>query len=95
MVQPRDGSAIRAFLAERGLGIDELELARLLRFDPRRRAVICASALMDGREAIVAVGGIGLDAHMPDTLVVADDSERALRALLVGALCGRARVDAA
>ncbi len=95
MVQPRDSSAIRAFLAEQGLGIDELELARWLRFDPRRRAVICASALMEGREAIVAVGGIDLDRSTPDTLVVAEDSERALRALLVGALGGRARMHAA
>jgi len=94
MVQPRDGFAIRAFLADQGLGIDELELARLLRFDPRRRAVICASALVDAREVIVAVGGIDLGVLTPDTLVVDDDPQRTLRALLVGALCGRARMHA-
>ena len=95
MVQPRDGFAIRAFLADQGLGIDELELDRLLRFDPRLRAVICASALIDAREVIVAVGGIDLDALTPDTLVVDDDPERTLRPLLVDALRGRAHAHAA
>ena len=87
---------MRVFLADQGLGIDELELVRLLRFDPRRRAVICASALVDVREAIVAVGGIELDAHAPDMVIVAgDDPDGTLRTLVTDALCGRARADAA
>jgi len=95
MLQPRDGAAIRAFLAEQGLGIDALELARLVRFDPRRRAVICASALVDSREVVLALGAINLDAPGPDLIVTAADSPTALRELLVDALCGRTHARAA
>ena len=76
MVQPRDGLAIRAFLADQGLGIDELELARLLRFDPRRRAVICASALVDGREVVTGLGAIDLDAKSPDLVLVGGEQPK-------------------
>jgi hypothetical protein len=95
MVQPRDAAAVRAFLADCGVGIGELNLARLLHFDPRRHAVICASALVSAHEAIVAVGAIDLDASSPDLVLVADDPDGALRTLLTGALCGRAPANAA
>ena len=95
MVQPRDGLAIRAFLADQGLGIDELELARLLRFDPRRRAVICASALVDGREVVTGLGAIDLDAKSPDLVLVGDEHTEDLGELLTAALRGRTRAHAA
>ncbi len=95
MVQPRDGSAIRAFLAGQGLALDQLELARLLRFDPRCRAVICASTLVGVREAVIGLGGIDLDSQSPDLVLVDAEREDALRALLTGALCGRAQAHGA
>ncbi len=95
MVQPRDSAAVRAFLADVGVGIGELELARLLHFDPRRRAVICASALVGAQETIAAVGAIDLDAASPDLVLVAEDPEGILRGLLTGALFRRTRADAA
>ncbi len=86
---------IKAFLAERGLAVDDLELARLLRFDPRRRAVICASTLIDVREAVVALGAIMLDTSAPDIVLVGHDPDGELRALLVAALAGRRQAHAA
>ena len=95
MLQPRDTAAIRAFLAEQGLGIDAFDLARLVHFDPRRRAVICASALVDSREVVLALGAINLDAPGPDLIVTASESPDALRELLVDALWGRTHARAA
>jgi hypothetical protein len=95
MVQPRDAEAITAFLERQGLTVDELELARMLRFDPRCRAVICASALIEGRESIVAVGAIDLDAHTPDIILAERDQAEHLGELLSTALCSRARSRAA
>jgi hypothetical protein len=64
------GPAVRLRLARRGdapavrelLGASEVEVARLLSFDPARRAVICACAPVDGRETVVGVGAIDLRA---------------------------------
>lgn len=95
MVQSRDGTAIRALLADEGLAFDELELARLLRFDPRRRAVICASTLVGIREEVIGLGAIDLGARSPDLVVVDAERGGALRDLLTGALCGRAEAHAA
>jgi hypothetical protein len=95
MVQSRDVIAIRALLERQGLDVDELELARLVRFDPRRRAVICASALVGLTETIVGIGAIDLDALMPDTLLVDDELTDGLRELLSTALLSRASARAA
>jgi hypothetical protein len=75
---------------------------RLVQFDPRRRYVLCACALIDGTERLVGVGAIDLDADGggdPDLMVV--DSElggaadplltEALTGLLWGALVGAAQ----
>jgi hypothetical protein len=95
MVQPRDAAAVRAFLDGQGLSLDELELARLLRFDPRCRAVICASVLKGIQETIVGLGAIDLDTHSPDLVLIDRDCEAALRDLMVDALSTRARIRAA
>jgi hypothetical protein len=95
MVRPRDAAAIRALLERQGLDVDELELARLLRFDPRCRAVICASALIGPTETIVALGAIDLDAQTPDMVIADADAGEGLRALVADALTSRARAHAA
>ncbi len=71
----------------------ELELARLVRFDPRTRVVICAAALLNGREALVGLGAIGLDEASgltPDTMLVDPELTDGLDELLGQALVGRA-----
>lgn len=88
--QPREGAPNEG-LAE-----------QLVQFDPRRRYVLCACALIDGAERLVGVGAIDLDHHEvsdPDLMVI--DSEvdavaeplvtEALTGLLWGALVGAAQ----
>ena len=64
----------------------------MVRYDPRRRLVICATTPLDGTEAIVGVGAIELDASElePDTIVVDDRLTDGLADLLAAALVGRA-----
>lgn len=68
-------------------------MARLVRFDPRRRLVICATALIGSRESVVGIGGIDIDPDghgHPDILVVDDEQTEGLDQLLTRALVGRA-----
>ena len=95
MVGPRDAGAIRSLLSHQGLDLDELELARLVRFDPRCRAVVCASALIGPTETIVGIGAIDLDGQTPDLVLVDNEAGEDLRQLVVSALVSRARAHAA
>ncbi len=67
-----DRAGLHALHARLGFRVEELELARALRFDPRRRAVACATAFLDGAERPVAYGAIAIGASEPD-LLVADE----------------------
>jgi len=90
--QRGDFPGLRGLLARRGIAADEVSVERLVRFDPMRRATICATAPVGGTELIVGVGAIELDADAePDTLVVDDGISAGLTELLAGALVGRAR----
>ena len=51
-----DAPAVRDLLAGRGVEASEVQVARLLAFDPGARAVICACAPVDGRETVVGSG---------------------------------------
>jgi len=87
-----DVPGLRALLQQRGIEPTELELNRLVRYDPQRRAVICATAPIDGTELIVGVGAIALEEKVPpDTLVVDETLTDGLADLLASALVGRAR----
>ena len=84
---------IRELLRSQGRAAEELDVARLVRFDPRRRLVICATALVGSRESIVGIGAIGSragPADRPDTLVVDAEQTEGLDELLARALLGRA-----
>jgi hypothetical protein len=64
-----------------------------VQFDPRRRCVICATALIDGAETLVGVGAIQLDTERPaepETLVATGEHAVDVAELLTGALIGRA-----
>jgi hypothetical protein len=93
LTQLRDAPAIRALLERGGLDPEDLEVARLVRFDPRTRVAICATALIGSSDTLVGVGAIGLDASPyaePDTLVVDAQLTDGLDQLLGRALVGRA-----
>lgn len=89
--QPGDAAAVRA-LSETPLS--DLELTCLLRADPRRRLVICATALIDGRETLVGIGALDLDGGAATPAVLLCDrghAGEALAELLRQGLAGRAR----
>jgi hypothetical protein len=78
-------------LLEGGSGPGGLEPIALTRFDPRRRLVVCATALLDGHETVVGVGSIELGAPAPDVLI-ADERADGVGDLVARALVERADV---
>jgi hypothetical protein len=87
-----DEPAVRDLLRRRDVEASELELRRLLLFDPKERVVLCAFAPIDGSETLVGIGAIDLgEAAEPDTLVVDERLAGGLSSLLGEALVGRAR----
>jgi hypothetical protein len=90
-----DGPGVRTLLAQRDVEATELQVERLVRYDPWERAVICATAPLDGTEALVGVGAIHLsEAAEPDTIVVDERLTEGLGELLDAALRGRAEAHA-
>ena len=90
-----DAAGIRSLLDQRGVEASEIAVNRLVRYDPQRRAVICATAPVDGTELIVGVGAIALEEKAPpETLVVDEALTDGLADLLASALVGRARAHA-
>lgn len=86
-----DAAAVTALLAGRGIDASEVEVARLLAFDPAVRAVICACAPVDGHESVVGIGAIDLRAGAEvDTLVIDAARTNGLGELLGDALRYRA-----
>ena len=64
LAQTRDAAAIAALLQRPGSDPAALDIARLVRFDPRRRVVICATALLGSAERVAAEAGVPLDAYL-------------------------------
>jgi hypothetical protein len=91
MAGPSDRPLVTALLERRGLPAGELEVQRLLAFDPARRHVFCALALLDGAEVLAGFGAIDAGAEDPDTLVVDERFGPALADLLGRVLIERAR----
>ena len=90
-----DLPGLRRLLESRDIEPTDVALNRLVRYDPTRRAVICASAHVGGTEVIVGVGAIDFDdGAEPDTLVVDAALTEGLTELLASALAGRARTHA-
>jgi hypothetical protein len=94
MARSSDAAPIRALLERVDFAAGDLELARLVQFDPRHRYVICAAGLIDGAETLVGVGAIQLDTEErpaePETLVVTGEHAADVAELLTGALIDRA-----
>lgn len=92
----RDRLGLIALHERLGAPLGELELTRALRFDPRTRAVACATAWVDGGELLVGYGAITLGAEGPDLLVADDVLVPGVGRALAGALReGARRRDAA
>ena len=86
-----DLPAVAALLAGRGVAATHLDLRRLLQYDPVHRAVLVATAPVDGAERVVAIGSIDLDdGEFPDTLVVDERFSDGLGELLGDVLADRA-----
>lgn len=95
LARPRDAAGIAELFWTHGLEPDDLEVARLVRFDPRRRIAICATALVDGAERVVGVGAIDIDdgaPGLPAMVLVDEHLTQGLEQLLTDALVGRANV---
>jgi hypothetical protein len=91
LARRRDLPALAGLLAQRGVEASELELTRLVRFDPTERTVLCATAFVGGTETVVGVGAIELTADaVPDTVVVDERLTEGLGELLGAALTQRA-----
>ena len=91
LARRRDLEAIADLYAREEIPVHELSLARLVSFDLLTMLVLCAAALIDGRETVLGIGAIELDrpAH-PTLLVVDQDRTDGLDDLLAGALVAHA-----
>lgn len=91
LAMPSDRERIEWLLRERGVAASELDVRRLLAFDPARRRVACAFAPLDGRDALVGVAAIDLEPGAEvDTLVVDERLTDGLGELMVDVLTQRA-----
>lgn len=72
--QRGDLPRLRALLAGVGLTADELQLSRWIRFDPRRRVAVVATALVGRTDEVVGFAVLDIDDADPE-LVVADEQQ--------------------
>ncbi len=91
MAGPSDRPLVTALLERRGLPAEEIDVQRLLAFDPARRHVFCALAPLDGTEVLAGIGAIDFGAEDPDVLVVDDRFAPGLGDVLGRVLIERSR----
>ena len=91
MAGPSDRPLVSALLERRGVPAGELEVQRLLAFDPSRRNVLCALAPLDGTEVLAGVGAIDYGDDAPDVLVVDERFGPPLSELMGRVLLERSR----
>jgi hypothetical protein len=93
LARSSDARAIRQLLEAQGLESAELDLARLVYFDPRRRYVLCATGLLDSTERLLGVGAITFDgATTPELLLVHEEHAAEVAPLLTGSLVRAAEI---
>lgn len=91
LAMPRDAARVARLLADQGVQASELEVRRMLTYDPSRRRVALAFAPVEGREVLVGVAGIDLDPGADvDTLVIDESLTGGLGEFLVGVMRDRA-----
>ena len=91
MAGPHDRELVTRLLERRGLPADQLDVQRLLAFDPCRRHVLCALAPLDGTEVLAGVGAIDFGAHAPELLVIDERFAPGLGGVLGRVLIERSR----
>jgi hypothetical protein len=91
MAGPSDRAHLAALLERRGLAATDLDVRRLLGFDPARRHVLCALAPIDGSEVLAGVGAIDFGDDAPDLLVIDDRFSPGLGDVLGRVLMERSR----
>jgi hypothetical protein len=97
LARVRDLAGIEDLFMRQGLFPSQIELARLVRSDPRKQVVIAAVALVDSTERILGVGAMevaeldGGTNPEPVLLLVDDELTDGLEELLRNALTARAR----
>ena len=91
MAGPSDRVLVKRLLERRGLPAGDLDLRRLLTFDPARRHVLCALAPLDGAEVLAGFGAIDAGAEHPDALVTDERFDPGLAEVLGRVLIERAR----
>jgi len=91
MAGPSDRPHVHALLARRGVPATELDVRRLLAFDPARRHVLCALAPLGGQDTLVGLGAIDCGEDAPDLLVVDERLAGGLGEVLGRVLIERAR----
>jgi hypothetical protein len=89
LATPHDEASIRALADRCDADPQSLDIAGLVGFDPRERAVICATALLDAVETIVGVGAIELRDGTLAPMLVDHELTDGLGDLLSRALIGR------
>lgn len=79
--------------AKAGIVCEELELARLVRSNPIRRLILCASGVVDDVETVLGIGVIELaaSATQPSLLLVDTELTDGLGRVLADALVQQAR----
>ena len=91
MAGPSDRALMARLLEGRGLPAGDLDLRRLLTFDPARRHVLCALAPLDGSEVLAGIGAIDFGAEAPDVLVIDERFSPGLGDVLARVLVERSR----
>jgi hypothetical protein len=69
--QARDRAGLVALHERLGAPLDDMQMARTLRFDPRERVSVCATVLHGVSETLVAYGHVERDGGA--SLIVADE----------------------
>lgn len=97
LVHFSDVRAIGELIAKHGPPADNLAAERLVQFDPRRRYVVCAMALIDGAERLVGLGAIDLASRPaePEVLIFDPEVGDELPRLLGQVLCAAAEATGA
>jgi hypothetical protein len=91
MAGPSDRSHVKELLERRAVSATDLDIQRLLAFDPARRHVLCAFAPIEGHETLMGLGAIDVGEDAPDVLVVDERLAGGLAELLGRVLVERAR----
>jgi uncharacterized protein (DUF58 family) len=95
LARVRDIPAIQELLHAAGGPDASVQADELVRIDPRRRIVICATALVGTAETLVGVGAMDASGSEPDLVCVDEALTDGLSELLEQTLAARARALAA